>query len=161
MLAPVLAALAGYAPPGLLAGLVEQKEREVAQLRKLPEAREDGPWALRLAYPAATSSYKLAGALGWRSERAVVIADLKRRSPGERLGDTVLVDDDMTPVAAVERVATLGATAAMVAVDTPSYGGAWSDLSLASAHLQSTSPRDGGGLPLICKDLVVDPIQVP
>ena len=53
VIALLASVVTAYAPPGLLAGLVELKEREVAQLKKLPEAREDGPWALRLAYQAA------------------------------------------------------------------------------------------------------------
>ena len=89
MLLATAASLAAYEPPGLLKGLVEAKFREVEQLRKLPDARDDGPWGLRLGYPAQSASYALTRALSADPGGLALVADLKRASPGERLGDTV------------------------------------------------------------------------
>ncbi|KAL1511722.1 hypothetical protein AB1Y20_005010 [Prymnesium parvum] len=160
LLLGVSAASAAYTPPGLLADLVELKQREVARMKKLPEAREDGPWALRLAYPAAESSYHLGRALGWRRETPVVLVDLKRSSPGDQLGATVSVDPSMQVEAALSRAEAIGVAAALVCTDLPSYGCTWEDLR--AARTWAASRRGGGAapLPLIAKDLFIDPLQI-
>lgn len=94
----------GFTPPGLLAGLVEQKQREVEKLYRLPDSREDGPWGLRLRYPASESSYKLGRSIGWRRNSLAVLADLKRASPGSALGVTESVDPQMDVMDAVQKV---------------------------------------------------------
>ena len=101
LLAP---AILGFTPPGLLAGLVEQKQREVDKLYRLPDSREDGPWGLRLRYPASESSYKLGRSIGWRRDALAVLADLKRASPGSSLGATESVDPQMDIMDAVQKV---------------------------------------------------------
>ena len=101
LLAP---AILGFTPPGLLAGLVEQKQREVVKLYRLPDSREDGPWGLRLRYPASESSYKLGRSIGWRRDALAVLADLKRASPGSSLGATESVDPQMDIMDAVQKV---------------------------------------------------------
>ena len=78
MLLATAASLAAYEPPGLLKGLVEAKFREVEQLRKLPDARDDGPWGLRLGYPAQSASYALTRALSADPGGLALVADLKR-----------------------------------------------------------------------------------
>ena len=93
-----------FTPPGLLAGLVDQKRREVEKLYRLPDSREDGPWGLRLRYPASESSFKLARAIGWRRESLAVLADLKRASPGDALGVTESVNPQMDIMDAVQQV---------------------------------------------------------
>ena len=57
----------------------------------MPEAREDGSWALRLGYPTSDTSFALTRAIGWKRERPAVLADLKRMSPGAKLGQTDVV----------------------------------------------------------------------
>ena len=159
MLALIITSVA-YAPPGLLAGLVEMKEREVAQMKKLPEAREDGPWALRLAYPAAKSSYVLARALGWREERPAVLIDLKRSSPGEQLGETERIHEELNVAATVGELQKLGATAALVSTDLPSWGGSWRDLRDAADATKARTLTGAPPLPIVTKDLIIDPIQI-
>ena len=100
----VAPAILGFTPPGLLAGLVEQKQREVDKLYRLPDSREDGPWGLRLRYPASESSYKLGRSIGWRRDALAVLADLKRASPGSSLGATESVDPQMDIMDAVQKV---------------------------------------------------------
>jgi len=155
LLAPVVSA---YAPLGLLAAQVEQKRREVERLRALPEAREDGPWALRLAYPASAAHYGLARAVvERRGRRPAVLVDLKRASPGARLGASEAVDPTLDVPAAVRRARQLGAAGALVAVDQPLYGGSLRDLSEAAA---ACAPASEPPLPLVAKDLFVDPLQL-
>lgn len=151
---------AAYVPPGLMAGLVEQKAREVAQMKKLPEARGDGPWALRLAYPASQGSYVLARAIGWRRERMSVLVDLKRRSPGNRIGSTEQIDDSMQVVPALKRLQQLDLTAAIVCTDLDSWGGTWGDLRDARDCVNSLAPLGASPMPIVAKDLIIDPIQI-
>ena len=104
---------AAYTPPGLLARVVERKRREVDRLHRLPDARDDGPWALRLAYPASQASYRLAEACGWKREKPVVIGDLKRAS-GAIDGGIDAVWPELAYPAAIGRLLELGCDAAMV-----------------------------------------------
>ena len=101
----------GFTPPGLLAGLVEQKQREVEKLYRLPDSREDGPWGLRLRYPASESSYKLGRSIGWRRNSLAVLADLKRASPSSALGVTESVDPQMDVMDAVQKVSVVSGAA--------------------------------------------------
>ena len=101
----------GFTPPGLLAGLVEQKQREVEKLYRLPDSREDGPWGLRLRYPTSESSYKLGRSIGWRRNSLAVLADLKRASPSSALGVTESVDPQMDVMDAVQKVSVVSGAA--------------------------------------------------
>lgn len=151
---------AAYAPPGLLAQHVEQKRREVDRLRALPDARQDGPWALRLGYPASSASYGLARAIRECSgRRPAVLVDLKRASPGSKLGATVPVDADLFVPSALARARTAGAVGALVAVDQPLYGGSMRDLDEALAAA-AAGGAGAAGVPLVAKDLIVDPLQI-
>ena len=143
MLAAVACAAlaAAYTPPGVLAQLVDQKRREVERLRKLPEARVDGSWALRLGYPSATASYGLARAIGYRPERPAVLIDLKRSSPGGKLGASESIDPTLSVASAVEDVQRIGATGALVAVDTSLYGGSIRDFTEAKTVVQGINAR--------------------
>ena len=110
----------GFTPPGLLAGLVDQKRREVEKLYRLPDSREDGPWGLRLRYPASEGSYKLARSIGWRRDTLAVLADLKRASPGSALGVTESVDPQMDVMDAVQKVSVVCGAAVCGAAVWPS-----------------------------------------
>lgn len=153
----------GYTAPGVLASLVDEKRREVDRMRKLPEAREDGPWQLRLNYAAEDSCLELGRAIGWKPERPVVLADLKRTSPIGRLGKTVSVASSLDVKDALVRVHKLGVVGALISTDLASYGGGYRDLreacQFAREGLRSTT---GGGdaFPIIAKDLIVDPLQI-
>ncbi|KAL3921644.1 MAG: hypothetical protein SGPRY_004832 [Prymnesium sp.] len=155
-------ASSAYTAPGVLGSLVELKEREVERMLKLPEAREDGPWSLRLSYPAAEGSYRLGRAIGWRRETPVVIVDMKRSAPGARLGESVSVNERMQVVPTLARCQAMGVTAAMVCTDLPSYGGTWEDLKSACnfAKSQAGEAADGMRIPIIAKDLIINPIQI-
>jgi len=155
--------LAAYTPPGVLASLVDDKRREVDRMRKLPEAREDGPWKLRLGYPAESSSYALGRAIGWRSDTPVVLADLKRASPTGKLGATVSVAPGLVVTDSLSRVRELGAIGALVSTDLTSYGGGPRDLKDACTYARQQLPSSAGGddaMPIIAKDLIIDPLQI-
>jgi len=156
-LAPTL----GYTPPGILAALVDNKRREVERLKKLPEAREDGPWYLRMTYPADESSYTVGRALGWRRERPAVIIDLKRTSPTGQLGVTRPVAPDLVVSAALARASQLGVDGAMVCTDLTSYGGSLSEMKdVSRAARVPPLARGGEPFPVIAKDLFIDPLQI-
>ena len=162
MLALAIAA-AAYTPPGVLASLVDEKRREVDRMRKLPEAREDGPWQLRLGYPADDSSFALGHALGWRPERPVVLADLKRASPGGRIGVTETLAPGLDVNEALLRVRDLGAVGALVGTDLTSYGSSPRDLKDACMFAREKLPSAAGGgdaMPIVAKDLFIDPLQI-
>ena len=61
-----------------------------------------------LGYPAPEASYRLSQAIGWRRERHAVVADLKRTSPGQKLGEVELVAENLSVQAAVDRALELG-----------------------------------------------------
>ena len=155
-----------YAPPGLLGQLVDEKRREVERISKLPEAREDGPWSLRLNYPAGSASYALGRTIGYRRERPTVLVDLKRASPTGKLGVAVPVAPDMVVSASLARAVKLGVDGAFVCTDLASYGGSTRDLKDASAMTRDRSlggaAADGAAaaLPIVAKDLFVDPLQI-
>mmetsp|Transcript_24640 Transcript_24640/g.40871 ORF Transcript_24640/g.40871 Transcript_24640/m.40871 type:complete len:310 (+) Transcript_24640:16-945(+) len=150
----------GYTVPGLLAGLVDQKRREVERFRLLPEAREDGSWTLRLAYPAPSASFAIARALGWRAESFKIIPDLKRTSPGKMLGDVKIVTQTLVPAAEIDRAREQGACAALVCIDKASYGGSASDLEEACRRTREAAVETGQLFPIIAKDLIIDPLQI-
>ena len=138
----------GYTPPGLLAGMVEQKRREVEQLTRLPDSREDGPWGLRLCYPASTSSFKLARALGWKRDELAVLADLKRSSPGTELGLTEQLEAQMDMTEALQRVLRWKLDGALVCTDLASYGGSGRDLVSAAQYLEAAGSEQASQLPV-------------
>jgi len=167
MMRPAVAALTllvssstAFTPPGLLAGLVEQKRREVEQLNRLPDSREDGPWGLRLRYPASESSFKLARAIGWRRDTLAVFADLKRASPGEAIGLTEPVDPQLDVIDAVQLVMRRKLDGALVCTDQASYGGSGRDLVSAAQFLEGSGAAEAAALPIVAKDLIIDPIQI-
>ena len=170
LLAAPKAASAAYTPPGALAALVEEKRREVDRLRSLPEAREDGPWFLRLSYPAADASYSLGRALGWRPERPALLVDIKRASPTGQLGRTVTLNPQLVVEDALRDLMQLGVDGALINTDLTSYGGSYRDLKAASAYVRTAKPDLGAAVevgaeadsafPIVCKDLIVDPLQI-
>lgn len=71
-----------HRPPGALQDVRERKLKDVSGLMSLPEARDDGPWLMRLNYMAPEQSYRFSDAI--RSARAdgrlAIVADLARRT---------------------------------------------------------------------------------
>lgn len=155
-----VAAAGCYTPPGVLKRLVEEKRREVERMKGLPEAREDGPWYLRLNYPPGTGSYALGRALGWRRERPSLLIDLKRASPTGELGVTVPVAPDLAIEEALQAAAKRGLDGVLVSSDLTSYGGSYRDLKVACAYAQGGSLGGADTFPVVCKDLIVDPLQI-
>ena len=159
-----------YTPPGVLGALVDEKRREVDRMRNLPEAREDGPWFMRLHYPANAGSYVLGRTLGWKRERPTVLVDLKRASPTGQLGITAPIAPDMVISAALVDAVKLGVDGALVCTDLASYGGSMRDLKDACTMARDGSLRSVGNaaaasdgeptIPVIAKDLIVDPLQI-
>jgi len=146
-------ALLGYTAPGLLAGLVAQKLREVERLRLQPEAREDGSWSLRLGYPASSASYTLARSLGWKREKMAILADLKRTAPGRKLGEIVTVSETLNVPVAIDSAIEQGLAAALVAIDKTCYGGSAEDLLDARHRADAAAGSSGERLPVIAKDV--------
>ena len=157
----LLLASGSYEPPGLLAGLVDAKRREIDRMKLLPDAREDGPWSLRLAYPALTYSSALTDHLSDLTMPAV-LADLKRSSPGPKLGEVEWVDQELAVAAALQRAIGLGAAGALISTDTTTYGGSHADLSAARQHLEAFSDAglESPSMPIIAKDFILDPLQI-
>ena len=161
----VSAVAAAYTPPGVLQALVEEKFREVERMKTLPENREDGPWHLRLAYPSTTASYNLGRAIGFRGENPVVFADLKRSSPTGSVGRSVVLEPNLEVERALKTAIDMGCTGALVCTDLTSYGGSYRDLKAACAYARTQLPPgssdgDAALLPIIAKDLIIDPIQI-
>tara|TARA_B110001452_G_scaffold130232_1_gene108207 strand:+ start:2076 stop:3074 length:999 start_codon:yes stop_codon:yes gene_type:complete len=153
-------AAAFYSPPGLLGGLVDQKKREVDALYRLPEARDDGPWGLRLSYPAGQSSYKLARSIGWKRERLAVLADLKRSSPATKLGVVEKLDEQMSVTTRVQHALQHGLAGALVNTDPATYGGSTGDVVTARQYLEALRSEAAAALPIVAKDLFIDPMQI-
>ena len=157
--APLFAA--SYTPPGVLADLVDLKRREIDRMRGLPEAREDGSWFLRLAYPSDKASYDLGRAIGWKPERPVVLADLKRASPTGKLGVTTTLAPNLVVEESLARCTSLGVTAALINTDLDSYGGSDSDLRAACSYARAgRGVDDEPAIPIVAKDLFIDPLQL-
>lgn len=119
-------------PSGLLGRILEVKREEIAALReaKLPVAPELRPLELKRA----------AGA------RLRLIAEIKRRSPSAGALSTRLPVADRAR--AYERG---GADVVSVLTDAKFFDGGYE-------HLRSA--RDACGLPLLCKDFVLDEVQL-
>ena len=155
-----VAASASYTPPGVLQQLVDEKRREVDRMRKLPEAREDGPWYLRLGYPSGTSSYALGRAIGWRRERPAVFIDVKRTSPTGEVGTVIPIQPGLVVEDVLMKAARLGIDGALVSSDLTSYGGSYRDVRAACTHAQGGALGGPDVFPVVCKDLIVDPLQI-
>lgn len=130
------------------------------RLRLQPDAREDGSWSLRLAYPASEASFILARSLGWRRERLAVLADLKRTSPGRKLGYTETVSETLAVPLAIDTAIEQGLAGTLVAIDKSCYGGAPQDLLDARHRADAAAETSGERLPIVAKDLIIDPLQI-
>jgi len=123
----------------ILNEILEQKEREVRDLRRRGEAL----LLRRLEEAPPVRSFR--GALAGGGDVSV-IAEFKRRSPSA--GDLA---GDADPLGIGEAYREGGAAALSVLTDEPHFGGRLEDLRAA---------REASGLPVLRKDFVIDPVQI-
>ncbi|MDP2497816.1 MAG: indole-3-glycerol phosphate synthase TrpC [Candidatus Palauibacterales bacterium] len=123
----------------ILDDILEEKEREVDDLRRRGEAL----LLRRLEEAPPARSFRGALAAG---DHVSVIAEFKRRSPSA--GDLAA---DADPVRVGEAYRRGGAAALSVLTDGPHFGGRLEDLRAA---------REASGLPVLRKDFIIDPLQV-
>ena len=123
----------------ILDQILEEKEREVRELRRRGEAL----LLRRLEEAPPVRSFR--GALAGGGDVAV-IAEFKRRSPSA--GDLA---GEADPLRVGEAYRDGGAAALSVLTDGPHFGGRLEDLRAA---------REASGLPVLRKDFVIDPVQV-
>lgn len=120
---------------GALAPIVDRKRREAAELR-----------CGRGAMFAAAARLPRAPEIGATLRGGAVVAEMKRRSPS---GGRLREDLDPARLAMVYQAA--GAAGISVLTDGPDFGGSLADLGAARAAVAT---------PLLCKDFVVEAVQV-
>src|SRR5205807_9997622 len=91
-------------------------------------------------------SHRLLHALELNSSRLKIIAEFKRRSPSPGI-----IRDDLSPVDIARGYERGGACAISVLTDQEYFGGSIVDL---------TAVRCGTTLPILCKDFIIDSIQI-
>ena len=128
----------------ILFEIVDRKREDVAQLRANPAARDFRDRAL--ASRANATPHLLLRALESNSKGVNIIAEFKRRSPS---AGTIRNDLSATDVAT--RYERGGACAMSVLADEQYFGGSILDL---------VSIRAITALPLLCKDFIIDEIQI-
>jgi indole-3-glycerol phosphate synthase len=125
----------------ILDEILEHKRTEVAKAKKLRAANEVAIAAQSLADP--TRGFRQALCEG---ERPRIIAEIKRRSPSR--GE---IRADFDPVICAKAYEEAGAAAISVLTDSHYFGGALD-------YLEAV--RGTVGLPLLCKDFIIDPYQI-
>jgi indole-3-glycerol phosphate synthase len=124
--------------------ILDRKRRIVAQLRADPSSQNFRECALKIRKNAQPN--RLLRALKSDSPRLKIIAEFKRRSPSAGI-----IRDDLTVSEIVRCYERAGACAISVLTDEEYFGGSVADLSVA---------RSSTNLPLLCKDFIIDPIQI-
>ncbi|CAM9560897.1 unnamed protein product [Scytosiphon promiscuus] len=149
-----------YNPNDELRAIVQRKQHEVKSLLAAHTASDDR-LQMRLSYGASESCYALRSALrrnkGQEDDQlAVVVADMKRRSPtsAELPPDVNSFDD---PAAWASQLHTAGAKVLMVNTDGPAWGGSMSDLDAVVAHFKKQGKNPP---PIVAKDVIVHPLQM-
>jgi indole-3-glycerol phosphate synthase len=127
-----------------LSEIVAEKRQVLARLQNDPAAGGVRERALEIRESAA--SHRLLRALEANSPSLKIIAEFKRRSPA--LG---VIRDDLSPADIARRYERGGACAISVLTDEEHFGGSIVDLSVV---------RSSTRLPLLRKDLIIDPIQI-
>jgi len=128
----------------ILSEILDRKRRTIAQLHADPSSRDLRERALRIRKDA--SPHRLVQALESDSKRSKIIAEFKRRSPSAGI-----IRDDLTVNEIVRCYERGGACAISVLTDEEYFAGSIADLCAA---------RSSTTLPLLCKDFIIDPMQV-
>jgi indole-3-glycerol phosphate synthase len=127
-----------------LSQILDRKRKAIAQLRAYPSSRDFRERALEIRKKA--EPHRLLRALESDSPRLKIIAEFKRRSPSAGI-----IRDDLTVSEIVRCYERSGACAISVLTDEEYFGGSIVDLCAA---------RSSTNLPLLCKDFIIDPIQI-
>jgi indole-3-glycerol phosphate synthase len=128
----------------ILSEILDRKRRTIAQLHADPSSRDLRERALRIRKDA--NPHRLVQALESDSKRSKIIAEFKRRSPSAGI-----IRDDLTVNEIVRGYERGGACAISVLTDEEYFAGSIADLCAA---------RSSTKLPLLCKDFIIDPMQV-
>jgi indole-3-glycerol phosphate synthase len=128
----------------ILSEILDRKRRTIAQLHADPSSRDLRERALRIRKDA--NPHRLVQALESDSKRSKIIAEFKRRSPSAGI-----IRDDLTVNETVRCYERGGACAISVLTDEEYFAGSIADLCVA---------RSSTTLPLLCKDFIIDPMQV-
>jgi indole-3-glycerol phosphate synthase len=128
----------------ILSEILDRKRRTIAQLHADPSSRDLRERALRIRKDA--NPHRLVQALESDSKRSKIIAEFKRRSPSAGI-----IRDDLTVNEIVRCYERGGACAISVLTDEEYFAGSIADLCAA---------RSSTKLPLLCKDFIIDPMQV-
>jgi indole-3-glycerol phosphate synthase len=128
----------------ILSEILDRKRRTIAQLHADPSSRDLRERALRIRKDA--NPHRLVQALESDSKRSKIIAEFKRRSPSAGI-----IRDDLTVSEIVRCYERGGACAISVLTDEEYFAGSIADLCAA---------RSSTTLPLLCKDFIIDPMQV-
>lgn len=129
-----------FTPPGILGRIIENKRQDLVQL-----SRDLDPTLLQQGLAEAPPPLDFAAALQING-RVPIIAELKRRSPS---AGRLISQADAGQRALTYRDG--GAAALSILTDSRYFGGSIQDL---------TQARQAAGLPVLCKDFIVDPLQL-
>ena len=124
--------------------ILDRKRRAIVQLHADPSSRDLRERALQIRKDA--NPHRLVQALESDSKRSKIIAEFKRRSPSAGI-----IRGDLTVSEIVRCYERGGACAISVLTDEEYFAGSIADLCAA---------RSSTTLPLLCKDFIIDPMQV-
>jgi indole-3-glycerol phosphate synthase len=128
----------------ILSEILDRKRKAIAQLQADFSSRELRERALQIRKEA--NPHRLVQALESEPKRLKIIAEFKRRSPSAGI-----IRDDLTVSEIVRCYERGGACAISVLTDEEYFAGSITDLCAA---------RSSTKLPLLCKDFIIDPMQV-
>lgn len=120
----------------ILADILQQKEKEVAQLKAQATSFSKTP---QKNIPSITQTFSKAGHMN-------VIAEIKRASPSKGA-----IDLQVDPVEQAKQYEAHGAGAISVLTDSTFFQGSMDDL---------RAVREAVNIPLLCKDFMIHPIQI-
>jgi indole-3-glycerol phosphate synthase len=128
----------------ILSEILDRKRKAIAQLQADFSSRDLRERALQIRKDA--NPHRLVQALESEPKRLKIIAEFKRRSPSAGI-----IRDDLTVSEIVRCYERGGACAISVLTDEEYFAGSITDLCAA---------RSSTKLPLLCKDFIIDPMQV-
>ncbi|GJD06223.1 Indole-3-glycerol phosphate synthase [Galdieria sulphuraria] len=149
---------AEWKPEGLMQNVVEEKWKEVDELQNSLAARKDGPLSLRLQYFAEQHHPHLVKTLKSHRGKLKVVGDMKRTTYGTKPRQKLEIADIINPRKTAQTMVESGVDAISVAVDYSVYSGTFFDLKETVEFVKSVDCECS--IPVICKDLVVHPLQI-